>query len=156
MQSRIEGIVIRGLSRHEDSRGWLLELFRQDELSEEFHPVMGYISSTRPGVTRGPHEHRQQTDVFCFTGSAPFRLYLWDNRPDSSTHGAHERLEIPAGAYVSLIVPAGVVHAYRNVGPTDGLVFNFPNRLYAGQKRREEVDEIRHEDDPNSPFRIDD
>jgi len=36
-----------------------------------------------------------------------------------------------------------------------GWVFNGPNRLYAGQGKREPVDEIRHEHDPNSPYQLD-
>ena len=54
-----------------------------------------------------------------------------------------------------MIVPKGVVHAYKNIGGCDGMVFNAPNRLYAGRGRTEPVDEIRHETDPNSPFKID-
>jgi len=52
-------------------------------------------------------------------------------------------------------VPPGVVHAYKNVSRVAGLVFNCPNRLYAGRHREEPVDEIRHEDRRDSPFRLD-
>jgi dTDP-4-dehydrorhamnose 3,5-epimerase len=55
----------------------------------------------------------------------------------------------------AVIVPAGVVHAYRNVGNIQGWVINLPNRLYAGNGRKEAVDEIRHESDPHSPFKLD-
>ena len=66
MQSEIEGVLIRPLKRYTDSRGWLIEVLREDELPEEFVPAMGYISLTHPGVARGPHEHRDQTDGFAF------------------------------------------------------------------------------------------
>jgi dTDP-4-dehydrorhamnose 3,5-epimerase len=56
----------------------------------------------------------------------------------------------------SVLVPVGVVHAYQNVGQAAGIVTNCPNRLYMGQHKREPVDEIRHEDDPDTPYRIDD
>jgi dTDP-4-dehydrorhamnose 3,5-epimerase len=55
----------------------------------------------------------------------------------------------------AVIVPQGVVHAYRNVGDVDGLVINCPNRLYRGAGRREPADEIRYEDDPHTIFRLD-
>ena len=45
---------------------------------------------------------------------------------------------------ISLIVPAGVVHAYKNVGDRDGGGFNAANRLYAGWLKQEPGDEIRH------------
>jgi dTDP-4-dehydrorhamnose 3,5-epimerase len=54
-----------------------------------------------------------------------------------------------------LIIPPGVVHAYRNVGSEPGLVFNCPNRLYRGPGKKEPVDEIRHEDRPDNLFRLD-
>ena len=53
-----------------------------------------------------------------------------------------------------VVVPPGVVHAYKNSGDSEGIVLNFPDRLYAGKGRREKVDEVRHEDDPGSPFRV--
>jgi len=54
-----------------------------------------------------------------------------------------------------VIVPPGVVHAYRNVSDEPGWVFNFPNRLYRGPGRSEPVDEIRHEDLEDSPYVLD-
>jgi dTDP-4-dehydrorhamnose 3,5-epimerase len=56
----------------------------------------------------------------------------------------------------SVLIPKGVVHAYQNIGALDGIVINCPNRLYMGTQRRESVDEIRHEDDPNTIFRMED
>jgi dTDP-4-dehydrorhamnose 3,5-epimerase len=152
----IEGVVVKRLERHEDGRGWLAELFRTDELAEAFRPVMAYASVTEPGQGRGPHEHVDQADLFCFVSQSAFRLYLWDNRPDSASYRQRMRIDIPPDEPMSVLVPAGVVHAYRNVGDTDGLVFNAPNRLYRGRGRSEPVDEIRHEDDPDSPFIIED
>ena len=57
--------------------------------------------------------------------------------------------------FVMLIVPPGVVHAYKNIGTENGIVFNIPNRLYAGVGKKFPVDEIRHEDVADSPFRLD-
>ena len=54
-----------------------------------------------------------------------------------------------------LIVPAGIVHAYKNVGGEQGLVFNCPNRLYKGPGKKEPVDEIRHEEQEGSLYRLD-
>lgn len=152
----IPGVVIRRPVRHTDDRGWLLEVFRDDDLPPGIRPAMAYVSLTRPGVTRGPHEHRRQTDWFCFAGPGRFELWLWDNRPDSPARG--RRMVLTGGADAPLVaaVPPGVVHAYRNVSDTDGVVVNCPDALFRGPGRREEVDEIRHEDDPATPFRLED
>ena len=54
----------------------------------------------------------------------------------------------------SVLVPKGVVHAYQNIGNVPGIVINCPNQLYMGQGKRQPIDEIRHEDDPDTIYRI--
>jgi len=151
----IHDIVIKSLKKFNDERGWLIELFRHDELEKEFFPVMSYISQTNPGVARGPHEHADQADYFCFIGPSNFKIYLWDSRQDSPSF--KKKMTVTGGEEnpISMIVPKGVIHAYKNVGIIDGIVFNAPNRLYAGVNKKEEVDEIRHEDKVNSIYILD-
>jgi dTDP-4-dehydrorhamnose 3,5-epimerase len=156
LAGEIKDVVIHDLRQLSDRRGWLVELFRHDELAAEFFPVMAYISSTNPGVTRGPHEHINQADLFCFLGPSNFKIRMWDNRPDSETFGNMMTMIVGADNPKVLIVPRGIVHAYQNIGDIDGIVINCPNRLYMGEGRRGQLDEIRHEDDPETPFRMDD
>src|SRR5262245_17652500 len=151
----IDGVIWKPLKRFHDPRGWLCELFRHDDLPAEYHPVMAYISATEVGVARGPHEHADQADCFCFLGPSNFKVYLWDNRPKSKTYRTKQTDIVGADKPMLLIIPAGVAHAYKNVGKESGIVFNCPNRLYKGPGRKEAVDEIRHEEDKNSPFQLD-
>lgn len=151
----IEGVIWKPLKKFHDPRGWLCELFRHDELPAEYHPVMAYLSVTEAGVARGPHEHVDQSDCFCFLGPSSFKMYLWDNRPSSPTFGVRQTDVVGIDKPMLLIIPPGVVHAYKNVGPEPGTVFNCPNRLYRGPGKKEPVDEIRHEDDPSSPYQLD-
>ncbi len=149
------GVVIREIRRFTDARGWLSETFREDELPEEYRPAMSYVSMTLPGVTRGPHEHADQADLFCFLGPSTFRVYLWDNRQDLPSFGKAQRFDAGEDQRLMVVIPKGVVHAYKNVGDVEGIVLNYPNRLYAGRGKREPVDEIRHENDPAARFRVD-
>jgi len=151
----IDGVVLKPIARYADSRGWLSEVFRNDELAADNIPAMGYISMTLPGVARGPHEHVEQTDVFAFLGPGNFQLKMWDHREGSPTCGCFASAVVGEDNPSIAIVPPGVVHGYRNVSDGDGLVLNFPNRLYAGEGKREPVDEIRHEDDPVGRFSMD-
>ena len=151
---KVDGVTWRLLRAHHDARGFLCELFRQDETPADVQPAMAYLSETLPGATRGPHEHLQQTDYFCFLGKAAFKLYLWDNRLESPTYRCHEIAIVGQGRPLTVVIPPGVVHAYRNVGDSAGLVVNCPNRLYRGEGRNDPVDEIRHEDDPHSVFQL--
>jgi len=151
----IHDVEVRNLEKHTDSRGWLTEVFRDDELPECFYPAMCYVSLTLPGVQRGPHEHRDQTDYFVFTGPGMFQITLWDNRETSQTYGHRQTIMAGDAFPVMLLVPPGVVHGYKNVSDVPGLVVNCPDRLFAGRNRNYPIDEIRFEDDRNSPFLLD-
>ena len=154
-EGNIEGVEVREPVRHADSRGWLIEIFRSDEMNTELTPKMGYMSATHPGVARGPHEHRDQTDSFAFLGPGLFKVNMWDHRTASSTCGRKMTFVAGEGRPAVVTVPPGVVHGYRNVSAVDGWVVNFPNRLYAGTGKKSPVDEVRHEDGSNSDFQMD-
>ncbi len=151
----IEGVLIKELKKHTDARGWLIETYRDDEIDSQYTPVMSYISMTNSQIARGPHEHIFQTDLFGFIGPSTFKIYLWDNRKDSPTY-LHKMI-ITAGEDdpKSILVPPGVVHAYKNIGNKLGMVTNYPNRLFMGAEKKEKVDEIRHENDENTIFKLD-
>lgn len=151
----IQGVKVTPLKKFVDERGWLAEIFRHDELEPEFHPAMTYVSVTNPGVLRGPHEHVDQADLFCWVGPGDFKLTLWDNRVESPTY--RNRMELCMGINNpgSVIVPKGVVHCYRCISVDPGFVINCPNRLFAGEGKGEPIDEIRHEADPENPFVLD-
>src|SRR2546422_10376938 len=100
----IEGVLVTPLRYHEDARGWLVEIYRDDEM-DAAKPVMAYVSQTHPGVARGPHEHRDQADVFVFMGPSNFRIYLWDNRPASPTHGRSMRFEAGESSPARVVAP---------------------------------------------------
>ena len=149
------GVIVRRPARYADTRGHLTEFFRGDEMERGTFPAMGYLSVTNPGLSRGPHEHVDQTDTFFFPGPGEFLVVLWDNRTGSATF--RRRMVVAAGAAspAVVVVPPGVVHAYSCVSPVAGTVVNVPNRLYRGEGKKEPVDEIRHEDDPANPFLVD-
>jgi len=155
IEGEIRDVVVYPLRKFYDDRGWLAELFRHDELDEEFFPVMSYISFTQPGVQRGPHEHVDQADLFCFLGPSTFKMRMWDNRRDSPTFNYLMTLLIGEDDPRAVVVPKGVVHGYKNVGEVDGMVINCPNKLYMGRGKSEPIDEIRHEDDPETIFTMD-
>ena len=150
----IEGVQVRKIKKFVDERGWLAELFRVDELTPKLMPAMCYASISRPGVQRGPHEHVDQTDWFSFLGPSNFLVVLWDNRPSSKTYDHRMQMVVGEDDPTVVIVPEGVVHGYRNVGGKDGLVTNLPNRLFMGEGRKQPIDELRHEDDPNTIFKM--
>jgi dTDP-4-dehydrorhamnose 3,5-epimerase len=155
-EGKIKDVVVYPLKKFVDERGWLAELFRHDEIDAEFYPQMAYISVTEPGVQRGPHEHTDQADLFCFIGTGNFKMRMWDNRQDSPTYNFVMTMFVGADNPQAVIVPKGIVHAYKNYSLSEkGVVINCPNRLFMGDKKAEEIDEIRHEDDLNTIYVMD-
>jgi len=156
VEGQIEGVIIKNLVKHVDERGFLVETFRIDEVPENLDLVMSYVTYNEPGVTRGPHEHNQQTDVFSFIGPGNFMIKLWDNRHDSKTYGNCMRFFAGEDKLLTVIVPPGVVHGYKNVSKTTrGMVLNYPDKLFMGWGRQEDVYEIRYEYMKDSPFSMD-
>lgn len=148
----MEGVIIKKLDKFVDGRGWLAEIWRDDETS--FRPAMSYISVTKPGVARGPHEHERQSDFFVFLGPGDFELYLWDRREQSATNGENLKIKVGENNPTMVIVPPGVVHGYKCVSAGDGWCVNLPDKLYKGEGKKEAVDEIRWEEDLNLPYKI--
>ena len=148
----IKDVLIKKLNKYEDNRGWLTEVFRRDEL--EFNPAMGYVSLTNPGIIRGPHEHVAQSDCFIFLGPGTFRMYLWDRREKSETNGEAMEFEVGIDSPTLVIVPPGVVHGYKCISKGPATSINFPDKLYKGVAKKEEIDEIRWEKDETSPYKI--
>ncbi|MDD2807043.1 MAG: dTDP-4-dehydrorhamnose 3,5-epimerase family protein [Patescibacteria group bacterium] len=145
----INGVVIKKIAKFTDHRGWLAEAYRNDET--DFKPVMTYISETKSGVVRGPHEHQGQSDFFIFI-VGQFRLYLWDNRQGADNYRVLETYDVGGDNPCSVIIPPGVVHAYKCLSESGGITINLPDALYAGPGKQAAVDEIRWEVMAASPF----
>jgi len=148
----IKGVVIKRLNKYEDQRGWLAEIYRSDET--DYQPVMSYVSATKPGVIRGPHEHVAQSDCFVFVGPGDFELHLWDRREGSKTKGEYMKFKAGESNPIMVVVPPGVVHGYKCISKAPAYCINLPDKLYKGKDKKEEVDEIRWEDRENSPYKI--
>lgn len=154
----IDDVSIYRLTTHKDDRGSLQEIWRTDERFFDLDmttPKMCYVSRTEPGVTRGPHEHKVQWDRFAFVDGV-FTLYLWENRervPQLLNYRKRWCMGVGEQCPVLVEIPPGVVHAYQNTTTRSALVINMPNRLFAGHQKKEQIDEIRHEDVEGSPFR---
>ncbi|HOD86669.1 MAG TPA: dTDP-4-dehydrorhamnose 3,5-epimerase family protein [bacterium] len=148
----IKGVIIKEIKKFSDDRGWLMEIYRRDE--SDLAPAMSYVSLTLPGVIRGPHEHVYQSDFFVFIGPGRFRLHLWDRRADSSTKGEKMEIEVGEDNPCSVLVPPGVVHGYQCLSGVPALSINLPDKLYKGVLKQDEIDEIRWEQNPDSPYKI--
>lgn len=148
--TEIEGFFIAKLKVCEDARGKTTELFRTDWL--KFNPAMCYFSMTKPGVSRGPHEHVDQTDYFAFVGPGDFKFTVWRKVEGSLIPKKASVIVGESNPSVIMVQPK-VVHAYKNISPYAGICINLPDQLYKGEDKLQPVDEVRWENIPNHPFK---
>jgi dTDP-4-dehydrorhamnose 3,5-epimerase len=124
----IEGVKTRKLRLIPDERGYLLEMLRSDwEEYERFGQV--YMTAVYPGVVKGWHYHKIQTDHFmCVQGMA--KVVLYDNRLDSPTHGQINEFFIGSQNPMLLKIPPGVMHGFKGISQEITLIINVPTELY--------------------------
>lgn len=124
----IDGVRVKELTVHPDDRGELFEIWRTDD--EGFCGFgQVYVTTAYPGIIKGWHYHRLQTD--CFTvikGQALFALY--DARENSPTHGQLLTFQIGESRRAVVLIPPGVYHGFKNIGEEEVLCLNCPNRTY--------------------------
>lgn len=133
----ITGSSVRVLTVHPDERGRLFEVLRCDDPEfKRFGQV--YVTTARPGIVKGWHMHKLQTDHFCLIeGCARFVLY--DARPDSSTFRQVEVINCDGSEPRLIVIPPFVYHGFKNVGDREAICMNCPTEPYD----REHPDEYR-------------
>ncbi|MDY7039996.1 MAG: dTDP-4-dehydrorhamnose 3,5-epimerase family protein [Chloroflexota bacterium] len=124
----IEGVTVRKLQLIPDERGFLMEMLRSDwEEFDKFGQV--YVTAVYPGVVKGWHYHKIQTDRFvCVAGMA--KVVLYDGREDSSTYGEVNEFFMGTQNPILLKIPPGVMHGFKGVSPEMTLIVNTPSEPY--------------------------
>ena len=123
-----EGVKTKKLKVIPDERGRLMEILRCDEeVFEKFGQV--YLSTTYPGVVKGWHYHKVQTDnIVCVKGM--LKLVLFDNREGSATSGEVNEFFIGEHNPLLVQVPRGVYHGWKCVSDEEAMVINCPSEAY--------------------------
>jgi dTDP-4-dehydrorhamnose 3,5-epimerase len=143
----IEGVEVKKLATYADERGALTEILRRDDpIFDGFGQC--YFSMSYPGVIRGWHYHKKQTDYFtCVHGM--IKVPLYDRRAGSPTFGEINEFFIGDENRIVVKIPPGVLHGFKNIGLIPCLLVNFPTEPY----NRDDPDEYRTPyDSPEIPY----
>jgi dTDP-4-dehydrorhamnose 3,5-epimerase len=126
----IDGVEMYPLPRHEDERGWFVELMRSSNLPEQIK--QSNLVFSRKGVIRGLHYHeRGQSDLFaCLSGMV--RIVVLDRQT-----GETFTVDIGDDNPVTVFVPGRHAHGYEAL--TDSLF------LYHVTEEYDPVDPDEHE-----------
>jgi dTDP-4-dehydrorhamnose 3,5-epimerase len=143
----IDGVRTKQLKVIPDERGFLMEMLRSDD---EFYQKFGqaYVTCAYPGVVKGWHYHKVQTDHFvCVSGM--MKVVLYDGRENSPTKGLVNEFFLGEKNPMLLVIPPLVLHGMKGIGTTPGLMINMPTELY----NYKEPDEFRvHPHDNDIPY----
>ena len=143
----LAGVVVKKLRLIPDERGFLMEMFRSDDpLFEKFGQV--YVSVAYPGVVKGWHFHKVQTDNFCVV-KGMMKVALYDPRPDSPTRGKVNEFFIGELNPCLIKIPPYVIHGMKATGNQPGYLVNCPTEVY----RYDDPDEYRlHPHESGIPY----
>lgn len=128
----IDGVVIRPYDVWPDDRGYFLEVARMKQgLSADFPVESTQVSSalSYAGIIKAFHYHLEQTDLWV-PMAGMFQVALVDLRPQSPSYGAKNTFYTGALKPWQILIPPGVAHGYKVIGPDSGVLVYVTNRLY--------------------------
>jgi dTDP-4-dehydrorhamnose 3,5-epimerase len=113
-----QAAVVQPVKTHRDVRGALFEPLNDHELraQKNVHVVL-----TEPNEVRGNHVHRTATETTSVVGPCHIRL---------KEGGVIRDIEVGEGEICRLIIPPGVVHAFRNIGAAAMVLVSFSTNLH--------------------------
>lgn len=110
--------VLQPVKTHRDARGALFEPLSDAELASQRNV---HVVLTEPHEVRGNHVHHTATETTTVVGPCLIRL---------KESGVIRDIEVAAGEICRLVIPPGVVHAYRNTGDATMLLVSFSTQLH--------------------------
>ena len=128
----IDGVKVRAYDLWPDDRGYFLEVTRMKQgLAADFEPETTQVSAalSYPGTIKAFHFHKHQTDLWV-PSQGMFQVALVDLRKDSPTHGLRNTIYVGALRPWQLIIPPGVGHGYKVIGPNAAMLVYLTNRFY--------------------------
>lgn len=133
----IHGVNVKPLKVIADERGYLMEMMRRDD---PFFQKFGqtYVSVAYPGVVKGWHYHKLQTDHFVIV-KGMMKVVLYDDREGSPTKGAVNEFFMGEKNPILITIPPMVWHGMKGIGTEPAMLVNCPTEPYDYK----EPDEIR-------------
>jgi dTDP-4-dehydrorhamnose 3,5-epimerase len=133
----IDGVIVKKLKVIADERGFLMEMMRADD---PFFQKFGqsYLTTAYPGVVKGWHYHKKQTDNFVVV-KGMMKVVLYDSRVNSKTEGEVNEFFMGEQNPILITIPVGVLHGMKCIGEEMAYLVNVPTEMYD----YEEPDEFR-------------
>lgn len=124
----IAGVKVKKLKVIPDERGRLMEMLRNDD-DEYIKFGQIYLTAAYPGVVKGWHYHKVQTDNIIVV-KGMMKGVLYDSREDSPTK--YEINEFFMGEHnpILLQIPPFVFHGFKCISETEAIGINAATEVY--------------------------
>lgn len=131
----IDGVRVNAYALWPDDRGYFLEVARMGKgpvagFSRESTQISAALSY--PGTIKAFHFHKRQTDCWVPV-QGTLQVALVDLRKNSPTYGLRNTLYAGVLRPWQLVIPPGVGHGYKVVGPDPAMLVYLTDRFYDPQ-----------------------
>ena len=118
----IEGVVVTPLRQILDERGKVMHMMRRDSpVFEEFGEI--YFSCVHQGAIKAWHMHKEMTLNYAVP-HGKIKFVLFDERPESATHGELQEIYMGPDNYCLVTVPPMVWNGFKGLGDSTAIVAN--------------------------------
>ena len=120
-ETRIPGVFVIELERHEDDRGWFARAWCREDFAAHGLPTdlaqTNHSHNTQRGTVRGMHfqtaPHAEVKLVRCVAGTV--HDVALDIRPESPTFKQSVATELSADNGVAMFLPEGIAHGFQTL-----------------------------------------
>jgi dTDP-4-dehydrorhamnose 3,5-epimerase len=144
---RLEGLVVRTLEKHNDKRGFFVEVLRDDwkALIQGEDIVQASLSLSNPGIIRAWHRHMRGQVDYIIVVEGTVKIAVYDGQRESPTFGEIVDMQVTGEELKVVRVPGHYWHGTKNIGDKPSLTLYLFTRLYDYKNPDEER---REWDDP--------
>ena len=128
----IAGVRAQPFALWPDDRGYFVEVLRMGQgAAGDFPAASTQVSAalSYPGTIKAFHIHKYQTDYWAPVAGM-LQVALVDLRAGSPTHGRRNTFYLGKLRPWQLLIPPGVAHGYKVIGPEPAILVYVTDRFY--------------------------
>ena len=118
-----ERIEIISRNKIEDIRGWFLKVVDRNEVNNPF-PCEVYITSAKPGETKGGHYHKKAKEWFTMIKGEGLLTVINIETNEKSV------IKLSDKTAETIYVPSSFAHKFQNIGNEEFILLTFTDLRY--------------------------
>ncbi len=124
MNKQEEHVIIKPIIKTRDSRGWLAEIVRPEDLDSKTSFGQIFLTVSYPGQIKGNHFHKRKTEWYCVVRGRGL-LTIRDNNS-----GERHQYRLSDKKLRLVTIPPGYSHKIQNTGSEDMHLLVYVNEAF--------------------------